>query len=376
MKLRGRLVAGALMAGMSLALLSGCAAGGGSQGHGRMPVAVEVAETRAERVTVAVRAVGTLLADEEVEVRAEREGRLLSIHFEEGAWVERGALLARLDDEEISARVAEIEARVRQARARLEEQRGALERRRPLLDKQLVSEEEFRSQEKVVEAAEADLEAARATLKAARKQLGDTRITAPMAGITGARRLSPGDFVEKADLVVRIYRTDPLEVFFRLPERHLGRLALGQDVSLLVSAFPEEGFTGRVRFIDPAVDPVSRTVALKAEVPNQEGRLRPGLFVHVDVLLEVREDAVVIPEEAVVPREDGDWVFVVEEGVARRRKVRVGERMPGWVEVRSGLVTGEVVVRAGQQKLADGAEVRVIEEAPAGPESGTPLRGG
>lgn len=348
--------------------LTGCG-GGGAQRAARGPVPVEAATARSEDVAVTVRAVGTLRAADEAEVRAERDGRVERIAFTEGMPVRRGDLLVALDADQVEAEVSEMEARVRQAKARFDELQDALERRRPLVEKQLVSREEFRSQEKAVEGARAQVEAAEAAARKARRQLADTRIVAPVSGSVGARLLSPGDYVEKGDLVAKIYDLGDLEVAFRLPERHAGRLHPGQEVRLGVAAFPGDDFPAEITFVDPAVDPVTRTLAAKARVSNPDGRLRPGLFAQVDVVLERHEDAPVIPEEAVVPREDGDWVFVVEDGVARRRKVDLGQRMPGRVEVLRGVVSGETVVTAGQPKLADGAEVRVLEQPPAGGES-------
>jgi RND family efflux transporter MFP subunit len=319
--------------------------------------------------------VGTLEASEEVTVRAEVDARVRSVEFEEGAPVEAGALLVLLDDDEVRAEVAELEARARQVEARVEEDRRALERRRPLLEKRLVSEEEYRGQEMAVRAGEAALEAARASLRAARKRLEDHAIRAPLAGQAGERLVSPGDYLQTGNPVVPIYVSDLLEVSFRVPERHLDRLAPGQAVQVHVAAYPDDAFPGEVAFLDPSVDPLSRTVALKARLQNGSGLLRPGLFAHVDLVLAVRPDAVVVPEEAIVPREDGDWAFVVDDGTARRRRVRVGERMPGYVEVREGLVPGETVVTAGQRKLADGTAVRIIEDSPAPVEGGAATPG-
>lgn len=179
-----------------------------------------------------------------------------------------------------------------------------------------------------------------------------------------------GDYVEQSDPIVAIYDSDPLEVTFQVPERYLSRVGLGKEVRLRVAAFSDDSFGGEVVYMDPSIDPVTRTVVMKAAVPNPDGTLRPGLFAQVDVLLAVREDSPVVPEEAIVPREDGDWVFVVEEETARRRRVRVGQRLPGRVELLEGVVPGDTVVTAGQQKLAEGAPVRIIEdrEVPAGGE--------
>lgn len=324
---------------------------------------VEVAEARRDVLSVRLASVGSLQADNIVEIRPETDGTVAAVPVAEGETVRRGAVLVRLDGRELAAELAAAEAAVRRA----ETERGNLDRRlernRGLYDKGAISAQTLDDLEASRDAAAARLEEAEAQRDLAARELEKTVIRAPFAGTAGARDLYPGDYVTAGQPLFTLVDDDPLRVEFTVPEQYLGRLEVDRPVRLEVRSRPDESFTGRVVFVSPRVDPRSRTVVLKAAVPNPAGELRAGQFADVELELERRADALLVPESAIVPRGGENFVYVVDgDGNARERRVELGAREPGRVEIRSGVSAGERVVLAGQQRLRDGGPVRVVED--------------
>jgi membrane fusion protein (multidrug efflux system) len=199
--------------------------------------------------------------------------------------------------------------------------------------------------------AQAGLALASANLDLAEARLSQTVVTAPFAGLVGQRRVDLGAYVQDGDTIVTLVDVDPLEIEFAVPERHVGRLAPGADITLQVTSHPGTTLTGEVTFIAPEVDPVNRTATVKARLPNPNRVLRPGQFASVELPLERRPRAVVVPEEAIVSDGEQALVYVVQDGVATARPVETGLRIPGHVEIRTGLTAGEHIVRTGHEKL-------------------------
>ncbi|MBB5015467.1 efflux RND transporter periplasmic adaptor subunit [Rehaibacterium terrae] len=307
------------------------------------PVAVETAQVAARSLDDTLTTVGTLRADESVVLRPEVAGRIEKIHFSDGDRVKAGALLFSLD-------AALLRAEVNEAAANLERSRRAYERARELVGRQLLSRADF-------DAAKAGFDVDRARLASARARLDKMTIRAPFDGVVGLRQVSPGDFVGVGQALVNLVRLDPMLVDFRLPEVHLGRIVAGQTVKLTVDAWPGREFAGTVSAVDPQIDIDGRSALVRARVGNQDGALRPGLFARVALVLARRAEALVVPEQAIWPVGDKRHVFRVEDGVAKLVEVRTGQRLPGLVEIVSGLSAGDVVVTAGQLKLRDGAQV-------------------
>jgi membrane fusion protein (multidrug efflux system) len=193
-----------------------------------------------------------------------------------------------------------------------------------------------------------------------REQLGDATVTAPFAGVVGARLVSIGQYVTKGQQLTSLVDTDPMKVEFGMPERFLGQIEAGQAVKLDVAAYPQTPFSGEVYFIGPQVEPATRTVPLKATVPNPDGRLRQGMFAHVELIVRVKERAVVIPDTALLHQGDLTFVYAIDaEQTAQMRPVRTGVRLVDAVEVIEGLQPGEQVVVEGHQKLHPGAKVEL-----------------
>lgn len=323
--------------------------------------AVEVAQARREAVSVRASSVGTLEAEQTVVLRAEAEGVVSAIPVAEGETVRRGQVLVRLEDRELAAQAEAAEAALERSRTEAENLAARLERNRGLLEAGAISPQALDDLESSHEAARARTEEAEANLRLARRRLEKSVIRAPFAGRLGERSFYVGDFVREGDSLMELIDDRPLRVEFDLPEAYLGRVEVGSPVRVEARSDPGREVDGGVVFISPRVDSGTRTVRIEAEVPNPDGRLSPGQFVEVEIELERRADAVVIPEEAVVPRGGENFVFAVADGTARLRSVTLGERVPGRVEVLSGVEAGERVVVAGQQRIQDGAAVRTTE---------------
>lgn len=336
---------------------AGCGAGAEAGGGGLPPTVVEAAVAERDTIQVSVRSVGSLEADAQVDVRAEADGRVSRILFEEGQAVRRGQVLLLLDQDRLRSEVEAADAALQRAQVEAENLRRQVERNRGLLESGAISQQAFDDLRTRFEAAEATVGEAAADLSVAREELREATVWAPFAGRVGERVVDLGDFVSRSDPLFTLVDDDSLEIAFAVPERYVGRLQLGSPVQLTVQSYPDRRFDGSVNFVSPVVDPSNRTVRLKAHVPNPDGTLRAGQFANVLLGLERRADAVVVPEAAIVPRGGQTFVFQVSEGVASLRQVDVGERSPGIVEIASGIQAGDTVVVAGQQKLRDGSPV-------------------
>lgn len=303
---------------------------------------------KAERVTrttlnVEVTAVGTLRADETVMIRPEIAGRVVILHFKEGQAVNAGEALVTLDQDEYKAQLAGSAAQVG-----LEE--SSYQRLQDLRRKNLTSQQNL-------DETKARLDAARAQQELNRVRLDRTVIRAPFAGTVGLRLVSPGAYVKPGDDIANLESLGAMKLDFRVPETYLARLATGQSLTARVDAWPDQTFEGNIYAIDPALDPETRTVLLRARLPNKGNKLRPGLFARVSLILERRENALVAPEQAIVPVGQQTFVYRVVDGKAVMTPVKLGLRRPGQVEILAGLNAGDLVVTDGQLKIRDGAAV-------------------
>jgi len=311
---------------------------------------VKAAPVRVGTVTQDVTAVGTLLANESVMIRPEVAGRVAAIHFNEGQAVAAGARLVVLD-------AAEVRAQLDASRAdeRLTAQRA--DRAAELFKKNFIS------QQALEDAREAHKKAT------AQRQENEARfskadIRAPFAGIVGLRQVSPGAYLKAGDDIVRLDMIDAVKLDFRVPEVYLGRIRRDQPVTVRVDAFPGEEFTGRVYAVETTVDERTRTVLLRGRVENRGARLRPGMFARVTLELGTTDKAVLVPEQAIVPRGGRNFVFRVVDGKAALTEVALGARSPGQVEIVKGVKPGEQVVTDGQIRLQDGVPVVVLPDKP------------
>jgi membrane fusion protein (multidrug efflux system) len=311
---------------------------------------VIVSEAQVIAFPLTIEALGTARANESIDIRPLVSQRIVAIRFEESEHVEAGRVLVELQS-------AEARADVASAKATLAESTSQLRRAQQLYETKAVSTSQL---DQSLTRRDAD----RAALDAAEARLADTQVSAPFAGVLGLRNVSLGSYVTPDDVITTLDDTDPIKLDFAVPETVLSQLVPGLPIAAKSAAWPGVEFAGRVQSIDTRVDPVSRTLTVRALLPNTETRLRPGMFLTVTVL---REDvrALVVPETAIVPERSRLFVFVVgAEDTIERREVRTGRRNPGLVEVTEGLSAGEVVVVEGTQKAVPGRAVRVIERVP------------
>lgn len=338
-----------ILLGGTLALAACSAGTDSSTTAARASAAQPAIPVETQRITTALVtdelvAVGSLRADEAVTVRPEIAGRIARIGFAEGRAVSAGQLLFALDD-------AVQRAEVDQAQANLQLAQRSFDRASEMVSRKLMSQSD-RDQ------AAANRDQAAATLALAEARLSKTRILAPFAGTTGLKQVSPGDYVNAGQDLVNLESMQTLKVDFRVDENALPRLGAGQKLEIEVDTYPGERFAGEVYAIDPRIADATRSVALRARLANPEGRLRPGQFARVHLAVAQRDDAIVIPEQAIFPRGERLFVYVVEANIAKLREIRVGRRTPGRAEVLSGLAVGEVLVVTGLQRIADGTPVR------------------
>jgi membrane fusion protein, multidrug efflux system len=356
-------VATAILGGVAYVMTLPSDHGSQAEAPRRRPeISVSVAEVRAVTLRETVAGVGTLEAWAEVEISPEISGRIKAIRFEEGSFVEEGAVLFELDEDRLQHQRAARQAALRAAEVQVTNSQRNFERRLQLRARGVLTEEESDEAEATLEAALAEKDRLEAELSLIERELEDTKIVAPASGFLSQREVDRGAHVVVGRTLAWFYQIDPLQMSFWLPERHLGRVQQGQPVAVTVAAYPDREFHGIVDFLSPAVDAVTRQFLVKAVIPNAEHELKPGLFASATVTVGERPDRPVLPEEALVATRRGYLVFVVEDRVAVSREVATGLRYEGLVEIIDGLAVGELVVREGHLRLNGGETVRIVEE--------------
>jgi membrane fusion protein (multidrug efflux system) len=323
------------------------AAGAESSGAGMRtsaPAFVALAPVRSERISQKIEALGNARANESVDISSKTSNIVTAVRFRDNEKVSRGQVLVQLDD-------AQARADVAAADAALTESQAQFNRSRELLSTQALSKSQY-------DQLEATLKADRARLAAARARLEDTVIRAPFSGHVGLRRVSVGSLISPGTVITTLDDTSVIKLDFSVPENFLSSLRRGLAVRATAPAFPGRNFSGTVSGIDSRVDVNTRSVTVRALLSNEDGALKPGMFLNVSLANDERP-ALVIPEEALTPEAERQYVYVVDGNKAERREVQIGMRRPGFVEVVSGLNAGEQVVIEGTQKVRDGGEVRV-----------------
>lgn len=325
------------------------------------PVMVERVEARTVRDRI--EAAGELLAVEEASVAAEVSGRVTAVGVLEGAAVEAGEVVLEIDRERRLLALDNERALVAEAEAALAEAQREVARVRSLFERKAVSRSQLDAAETAERRARSRLEASRAQQGLAERVLRDASVAAPFAGLLARRYVSVGDFVAVGDPLLDLVSLDPVEVEFHLTERDSGRVELGDRVQVRVAPHPDEVFEARVNVVSPRIDSRTRTLRVKAELDNADGRLRPGLFARADLGVAVREGVPMLPEDAILQRSDGSVVYVLDGGSrVQRRNVRTGVYRDGYVEAVEGVAAGELVVVRGQARLLDGSVVDVRTE--------------
>jgi membrane fusion protein, multidrug efflux system len=318
----------------------------------QQPVGVIVAPARMERLALELEALGTAHANESVDIASKVSNLVVAVPFAEGQKVRRGDLLVELDGEQARADVAIAEAA-------LKESRSQYDRSRELYSTKVLSESQL-------DQIEATLKANEARVAAARSRLGDLQIRAPFAGRVGLRRISVGSLVGPGTIITTLDDTETMKVDFTVPEAFLAAVTPGLAIAARSVSYPDQVFSGKVASVDSRVDPSTRSITVRALVPNPAGLLKPGMFLTVRLARDAT-DALVVPEQALVPEQGDMFVFVAKDGIAEKRLVRIGQRRVGNVQIVQGLAAGDLVVTEGTQKLRDGARVQVAKGAADAP---------
>jgi membrane fusion protein (multidrug efflux system) len=365
---------------------------------------VSVAAATEQSITRFLKVTGTLAAEEEAEVAAEIQGRVIATPVERGTRVTEGADLIRISPAEAQAQATEAEANAAQlerrlglsggesrsgvsgenaefeidrvpevanARAQFTLATGDFDRAKMLFDKQLLSRADFDQKSAQAEVAQRQFDiarngamqqyqallAARARVVLAKKALADTVVKSPFTGVVGQRLVSVGDYVQRGTKIASVLRTNPLRVQLTVPEQYSTEVAVGRSVSFEVDASPGQKFTGQVRYVSPALEANSRTLIVEAVVPNDSGALKPGSFATALIEQANRSPGILAPAVAVRTVAGTSRVFVVSGGKAEERIVTIGQPVGDLVEITSGLKAGEKVATSNVTQLADGVPV-------------------
>jgi membrane fusion protein (multidrug efflux system) len=312
--------------------------------HGPEVFSVSAVVLAPTRLAETVASTGTLLADEGVELQPEVSGRIVAINFSEGARVREGDLLVKLNDADLRATQLGMARELELAERR--ERRTA-----ELLAQGFVREDEY-------DAALNAVHVLQARIALTEAQIAKTEIRAPFEGIAGLRYVSEGAVVGTSTRIATLQRTDTLKVEFSVPEKYADRVRLGSPIAFLVAGSEVE-FGGEVYARDPRIDPVTRTLTLRAFCPNPDGRLLPGAYAQVELTLAETGDALMVPAAALIPDLDATYVLVFSDGKAERRRVTTGMRTDTQVQVIGGLAGGEIVITSGLQQIRPGSAVEI-----------------
>jgi membrane fusion protein (multidrug efflux system) len=329
---------------------------GPAGGFSQMPVAVVAEPVHFEQIAFEIEALGTTRANESVDITAKSVNQVTAVRFTEGQQVTRGQVLVELDSEQVRADLAAAEAA-------LAESRSQYQRSRELYNTKILSDSQL-------EQIEATFKANEARVASARARVNDTVIRAPFSGRVGLRRISVGSLISPGTVITTLDDTSTMKLDFTIPEAFLSAVKPGLGIVATSVAYPDTKFGGTVSSVDSRVDPATRSVTVRALLPNPEGLLKPGMFLTVR-LSRGAVDALLIPEQTLVPEQGDMYVFVVKDGKAEKRRVRIGERRVGDVQVVEGLAAGDVVVTEGTQKLRDGSLVTLPEAVTAAPAAAT-----
>lgn len=305
-------------------------------------VNVVTAEVTLGELGLEIEAIGNAVANESAEITSKSVNTVTAIHFEEGQFVRKGTVLVELDSAQVRADLAAAEAA-------LAESRSQYNRSKELLATNVISASQM-------DQLEATLKTNEARVAAAKARLEDTIIRAPFSGRIGFRRISVGGLVNPGTVICTIDDTSVMKLDFTVPQSYMFGIAPGTPITAQIAGVPNRTFQGRITTLDSRVDPVTRSIVVRAELPNPEGVLKPGMFMTAKINAGVSQ-ALLVPEGAIVPEQGRTFVFVVKDGVAFRREVTLGRRRVGQVQIATGVTAGERVVVEGTQKVRDGIAV-------------------
>jgi len=315
----------------------------------KKPQHVIVAAVRSDEISDRIEALGTARANESVSITANVTEKVKEIHFEDGQLVQKGDLLVVLEQ-------SEEQANLEQARALRGERQLSLNRLLKLEKRKLAPTDE-------VDRARLEVQQAKASIAAIQSRINDRVIHAPFAGVVGLRNISVGALIESGKLIATLDDTRFIKLDFSVPSIFLAELRTGLKIKARAAALGNKTYQGEVKSIDSRIDPITRSVQVRAVLPNPEGALVPGLLMQVDLLRNTRQ-ALLIPEAALLPQGNKQYVMVQikkdDKDTVEKRQLNIGTRLPGFVEVLSGLKLNELVVTHGNNKVQPGSRINVL----------------
>lgn len=287
---------------------------------------------------------GSIDANEQIELRSEVSGVVQGIYFKEGSIVNKGQQLIKVNDIELRAQLSQ--AKTMQTLASENERRAKL-----LLEKEAISQEEY-------EISSAEFQSAKAQSQLIQAQIAKTSIVAPFSGRIGLRSISPGTYVTPTTLIAKLVNTSQVKITFSIPEKYASLMKINSELSF-TTAGGKESYTATIYAIEPAVDQSTRTLQIRAIAENKDDKLIPGTFANISLPLENLDDAILIPNEAIIPIQNGKKVFIVKNGKAKEVIIETGNRNEKEILVTSGLKIGDTLITSGIMAVKPGADVKV-----------------
>lgn len=327
-----------------LDLFSGKKAARSAQAPGMRQISVNGAVVKQSSIQNKIFSNGTLVSNEEVELRSEVSGKITQILFEEGRRVKKGELLLKINDSELQATLKKN--KVRETLARDREYRF-----KQLLEKNLTSQQEYDNQLSELNSVLADVEFTEA-------QIAKTEIRAPFDGVIGLRSISVGSYITPQSKIATLQSINPMKVDFAVPQKYFGLIKEGKTIFVKLAATGKI-YTGRVYAVEPKIDQNTRTIQARAIVPNDRGELSPGAYVEIDIILEDIKDAILVPTEVVIPDIEGEKVFVYKNGKAVSQLIRTGIRTENEIQITGGLSLGDTLIVSGIIQIRPNARIKL-----------------
>lgn len=317
---------------------------GGTQADMRLPVNGYI--VRPEQIDRKILSTGTVIANEEVDLRSESTGKIERIYFTEGTRVKNGDLLAKINDSELQAQLSKLISQEKLAKDKEE-------RRKQMLEKSLISSEDY-------EIALNELSSIKADIELMKARIIKTELRAPFEGIIGLRYVSEGSYVSPSTRIASLQNISQIKIDFSIPEKYANDVQKGQSIQFAVAGSAAR-HQGKIFAIEPKIDPVTRTIQLRAISENRDARILPGAFAQVEFILERINDALMVPTEALIPELQGQKVFVYKSGLAQPQLVETGIRNETKVQITSGLSSADTLIASGTLQLRPGLPVRLTE---------------
>lgn len=318
-----------------------------TKGSGSAPIfTVKAYIAKPQKLENKIRVTGTVLSNEEVEIRSEISGKVERIFFKEGERVKKGDILVKVDDSELQAQLLKT-----QYQKKLAEEKEY--RQRMLLEKEAISKQEY-------DVALTELNTLEAEIQLIKARIAKTEIRAPFDGVIGLRYVSEGSYISPAAKISTLQDIDTLKIEFAIPEKYLKFINVNDKINFKVQG-SNKVYKASIYAIEPKIDPSTRTLQVRAIFPNKNYEIFPGAFAEIDVILEEIPNSILIPAEAIIPSAEGISLFIYNNGVALERKVETGIRTERFIQIKSGLEPGDTVLTTGLLQLRSGFKVKISE---------------